>query len=283
MKNISCILSIKNNYSKLTAAERTVADYILNNSEAVVHMAISKFAENSNSAKSAIIRTCKSLGFSGYSELKISLAGELSKNKQLNYIPYINPNDNTETILNKIFSANVKALHDTAEKVNKKTLDKAVKLLKSADTIYIYAVGTSSGIANDFSYRLMQVGKTSICITDAPTMKITSLNIKPGDVAIGISHSGKTKATIEALQLARENGASTICITSYHNSEITKCSDCPIEIFSDEINYPTEAVSSRIVHLSIIDTLTIALSAADYNTALERSKKTHELINTLRF
>lgn len=278
-----CLLTIKNHYAELTATEQSVADYILQHSQDVIHMPIATFAENAGVVKSAIIRCCKSLGFEGYSDMKIALAMELSQNRKLNYNPYIDTDDDAGAILDKVFSSNVKTLHDTAEKIDREVLQTAVNLLDRANIIYIYAIGTSSGIAQEFQYRLMQIGKTALCINDVPTMKVSSLNIKKGDVAIGISHSGRTIATIEALQLAKEHGADTLCITSYPGSKITQCTDYAIEIYSDEIDYPMEAISARIAHLSIIDTLTIAISSKNYETAQERAKVTHSLVDTIRY
>lgn len=278
-----CLHTIKNNYTALTATEQAVADYILQNGQDVIHMPIATFAENAGVVKSAIIRCCKSLGFEGYSDMKIALAMELSQNRKLNYTPYIDTDDDAGAILDKVFSANVKTLHDTAEKIDRSVLRTAVNLLDRARIIYIYAIGTSAGIAQEFQYRLMQIGKTALCINDVPTMKVSSLNIKEGDVAIGISHSGRTVATIEALQLAKEKGADTLCITSYPGSKITEHSDNSIEIYSDEIDYPMEAISARIAHLSVIDALTIAISAQNYEAAQERAKVTHSLVDTIRY
>ncbi len=276
-------MTIKHKYSTLTVTEKKVADFILQNSEAVIYMSIDDFSLKSGTVKSAVIRCCKSLGFSGYSEMKISLASEVSKNKQLGFVPYIAPNDSPGDILDKIFSANVKTLHDTAEKIDRTELKKAVDFIDGASTIYIYAIGTSAGIANDFCYRLMQLGKIAICITDPTFMKVSSLNITSDDLAIGISHSGRTVATTDAISLAKQSGAKTLCITSGIGSEITKICDCILEIFSDEIQYPMEAVSARIAHMSVIDSISIALSSRNYDDAAIRSKKSHELINTIRY
>lgn len=278
-----CLLTIKKNYTSLTATEQVAADYILQHSQDVIHMPIAAFAENAGVVKSAVIRCCKSLGFEGYSDMKIALAMELSQNRKLNYTPYIDTDDDAGAILDKVFSANVKTLHDTAEKIDRDVLRTAVDLLDRAQVIYIYAIGTSAGIANEFQYRLMQIGKTALCINDVPTMKVSSLNIRKGDVAVGISHSGRTIATIEALQLAKANGADTLCITSYPGSKITETSDHAIEIYSDEIDYPVEAISSRIAHLSVIDALTIAISAKNYANAEERARITHSLVDTIRY
>ena len=283
MEKRMCLLTIKNCYDELTPVEKIVADFILQNSERVIHMPIAAFAEQAEVAKSAVIRCCKSLGFDGYSDMKIALAIELSGNRKLNFIPYIDPEDDAGEILDKVFSANVKTLHDTAEKIDREVLTQVVEVMDSAKMIYIYAVGTSAGIASELQYRLMQIGKTALCIHDAPTMKVSSLNIKEGDVAVGISHSGRTIATIEALQLVGKMGAKTICVTSCPGSEISRISDYSLEIFSDEIDYPMEAVSARIAHLSIIDTLTIAISAKEFDAAQERAEKTHQLVDSLRY
>ena len=283
MEHKHCLLTIKNNFTALTATEQTIADYILKHSQDVIHMPIATFAKNAGVVKSAIIRCCKSLGFEGYSDMKIALAMELSQNRKLNYTPYIDVEDDAGAILDKVFSANVKTLHDTAEKIDRHVLHTAVDLLDRANVIYVYAIGTSAGIAQEFQYRLMQIGKTALCVNDVPTMKVSSLNIKEGDVAIGISHSGRTIATIEALQLAKEHGAHTLSITSYPGSKITQCTDYAIEIYSDEIDYPMEAISARIAHLSVIDTLTIAVSAQNYENAQERARVTHSLVDTIRY
>ena len=283
MNTKSCLLSIKSAYSGLTPAEKRVADYISKNSEKVMTMSIADLAQNAETAKSAVIRCCKSLGFEGYSQLKLSLAMELSKNKQLNYTPYIYPDDNASDILDKVFSANVKTLHDTAEKMNRDMVQATVDLLARANTIYIYGIGTSAALVNDFQYRIMQLGYTALCFTDVPSMKISTMNIKPGDAAIGISHSGRTIATIEALRLAKERGAETICITSYPGSPITRECTYPIEVYTDEIQYPAEAISARIAHISVMDTITTALSALNYENTVERAKITHDLINTIRY
>ena len=283
MANRSCLITIKQKYNTLTPVEKKIADYIVSNSHSVISMSVSDFAENAGVVKSAIIRCCKTLGFDGYSEMKISLAMELSKNKQLGFVPYIDKNDNARGIVEKVFSANVKTLHDTAEKIDIGTLEKIVDAIDKANVIYIYGIGTSAVIASDFQYRLTQVGYTAICFTDVPSMKVSTLNIKKGDFAFGVSNSGQTTATADALTLAREMGAQTACITSYPDSYITKICDLPLVISSDEIQYPIEAISSRIAQISVLDSIVISLSARDYDNALLRMAKTKEFVDRGRY
>lgn len=283
MKDKSCLMSIKNRFEKLTKTEKIIARYILDNKEKVVKSSVAEISAETGCVKSAVIRCCKSLGFDGFAELRLSLAMEISKNRQLNFTPYINPDDNASQILDKVFAANVKTLHDTAEKIDRGLLQQVVDLLSGAKSVYVYGIGTSTAMVMDFQYRLMLLGVNAFCYTDAPVMKISTLNITEGDVAIGISHSGRTMATIDALKLAKEMGAKTVCLTTYPESEIVSLSDYPLTVCSDEVNYPVEAVSARISQISVLDAIAIAMSAKKYDETKKRAEKSHEFINTVRY
>ena len=283
MQNNSCLNAIKNRYTLLTEAEKKVANYIVKNSAQIITMPIAALSDASGSVKSAIIRCCKSLGFDGYKDLKIALAMDLSKNKQFNYVPHIAPSDDANAILDKIFAAGAKTLHETAENLNRKTFTAVVAALKNANTVYIYGIGTSGAIVRELQFRLMEYGYTAIALTDIVSMQISTMNIKKGDIAIGISYGGQTIATVDALAGAKKAGATTIALTSRPQSAITEQSNLILEIHSDEIDYPMEAVSARIAYFCMIDAITFALSAQSYDETLRRSKQAHEFANQVRY
>lgn len=282
MEQKSCLQAIRHRYESLTAAEKKIADYILQNAERVMLMSIGELSESAGAAKSAVVRCCKSLGFEGYSQMKIALAAEMSRNKQLNYAPYIYPEDSVDTILDKVFSANVKAVHDTAEQLDRAAVKSALERISAAGSIYLYGVGTSAGAVLDFQYRLMQLGFSAFAFTDDSTMRVSTINIREGDVAIGISYSGRAVATIETMELARAAGAWTVCITGYPDSPITRVCHDPISVHSDEIQYPVEAMSAKIAQYSLIYAMTVALSAQNYEDTVLRAKRTRDLLDAIR-
>ncbi len=283
MSEKQCLSVIKTEYSRLTPKERCLADYILENYEAVVTMSTSELAQNAGVVRSVIIRFCQSLGFSGYTEFKLLLSRELARNEQFNFCPYISQSDTPSEILDKIFAANIKTLHDTAAGIDRDIFVNAVDVLSAAKNIYVYGVGTSAGIAADFQYRLTTVGMNAFLFTDIARMRVSTLNIRSGDAAVGISNSGQTAATVDALRLAAAQGAKTICVTGYPNSAIVGASDLPLVIKTDEISYPAEAISARLAHISILDSLAISLSSQKYGEAVRRSARIHDLINDLRY
>lgn len=278
-----CLATVKTEYNRLTKKEKQLADYVLENYESVISMPTAELADKAGVVKSVVVRFCQSLGFSGYTEFKLMLSREAARNEQFNFTPYISKQDEPEDIFEKIFASNIKTLRDTAEGLDRKIFRDAVETLEKANGIYIYGIGTSAGMVRDFRYRLMEIGKSAYCFTDIVDMTVSLLNIKPQDVAIGISNSGRTSATVDALKTAHENGAKTICLTGYPNSEIIKHSDYPLVIRTDEIQYPIEAISARTAHMSVLDSIAISLSSKRYDEAAERAAKTHDLVNKLRY
>ena len=278
-----CIAAIKDKYSNLTAKEKLAADFILQNPERGISMSIAELAENSGVVKSVIVRLCRSLGYSGYAEFKLLLSKEPVRNEQLGFFPNITRDDTPESILNKVFAANIKTLYGPLSSINRETLSAVVDLLQGANRIYIYGIGTSAGIVCDFQYRLMQLGYTAFCFQDIAIIKVSTLNITEGDVGIGISNSGRTIATVDALKLAREKGAKTVCLTSFSGCEIIKHSDFPLVVYTDEINYPIEAISARLAHISVLNVIAIALSSKNFGQTIKRMAQTHDLINTVRY
>lgn len=282
MEAPSCMQTIQNRYHQLTAAEKRIADYLVHHREEVVGLSIGELAENAQVAKSAVVRCCKSLGFEGYAQLKLALAAEYSKNKQLNYTPYIYHDDSPATVMEKVFSANVKALHDTAAALDHAVIHEVLNQLGQARQIYLYGIGTSASMVTELQYRLMQLGYAAFAFTDPGNMMVSTMNIDHRDVAFGISYSGRTIATTRTLELARTAGAKTICITNYPESPITKVCDLVIPVYCDEVQYPVEAMSAKIAQLSLIYALTTALSSKNREETQQRAKRTRELINSIR-
>jgi len=108
------------------------------------------------------------------------------------------------------------------------------------------------------------------------------MNLKKGDIAIGLSYSGRTTSVLETLKLAKQGGALTACITANSESDIMCLCDIPLSVYSDEINYPIEPMSARIAQISLINALVIMISSNNYEETLERSRRKHELVEKVR-
>jgi DNA-binding MurR/RpiR family transcriptional regulator len=273
---------IHKHYYILTAAERKVADFILLAPYKVINMTVNTLSSKAKVAPSAVIRFCKTVGFGGFLELKIALVQESAAFKEDTAMPAFNKGAEVKTTVHKVFETGIKTLRDTESIVDFKKIEKMTVALRKAKRIFIFAVGTSSIVATDFQYRLSQLGFWATAYTDVLFMNVTAVNLTPDDVVLAISHSGRTKAVVDAARHAKKAGATTIAVTSFSDSMLYRESDIAVSVFADEINYPVEAVSARLAHICLLDAVTMAL-ATGIEEFPSRIKARNKILNEIRY
>ena len=265
----------------LTHVERKVAGFVLDHPSLVTGMSVSELSFAVGVAPSGIIRFCKKTGYEGFTHLKISLAG-LPEPADNFLLPVVGPEDDTGTVFRKVFQTSIKTLEDTLALMDLALIEQAVDMLHGAEKIELYGVGTSATIAMDAYYRLMRIGYPAFYATDSQVMRIAAASLKPGQVAVGISHSGRAAETIDALNAARSSGAWTIAITSNQNSPLCRYADLVLCINSDETRFSIEAISARIAHIAVLDAICVALSVKNYDRSIERVSIMNRLFDDLR-
>lgn len=281
MENEVCLAAIRNHYDSLTKIERQVADYILANSETVVNMNVADLAEAAGVAGSAVIRFCKTTGYTGFSQLRLTLAMELARRPEP-VMPLLSGSDSPREAAQKVFDSSIRTLQNTISMLDFSVVDALINELSKAQRICIFGVGTSSPIVEDAEYRFLQLGFPIISYTDILFMSVAARNMKKGNLAIAVSHSGRTEATLKALLLAKEQGAVTAAITSYRTSPLAKAADYSLTAYPDDINYPVEAVSARLAHICILDAIAVILALRGGETAAEHLKVRNEILERIR-
>ncbi len=246
------MLKIQMLYDEMGKSEKKVADFLIAHPSELLPLSITELAEKSQSSEATIVRFARRLGLSGYQELKISIARE-SGNVIDNHD--VAESDSPYDIFEKVANDIYKSLEMTKQSLSKKDLENAAKAILSADKIVIFGLGNSSPVAQDAGHKFFRAGLDASVYSDNHMQAIAASHLKEGDVAIGISHSGSSKDIVDALKIAKLQGATTISITNKGKSPIVKESDITLFTSSKETEYTILGLNSRIAALSIIDTL----------------------------
>ena len=248
--------------SALTVSERRVADYISCHPEEVIHRSISELAGLTGTSDATIIRTCRKLGFSSYQEFKVLLAQDIvSPNQMPNGNIDFDTCRNVSDIISHVFDSTVQTLRLTQDIVSPKDIEAAADLLYGARCIYIFGMGNSGSVAQDFQHKMLRLGKMAVAQSDSHLQRILiAAHAAPEDVIVAISHSGSTKDLVENVKLGRSRGAKVISITAYGKTPLSKISDIHLFTMSDETKTNPTSVSSRIAQIAIVDVLHTAIS-----------------------
>jgi len=266
---------IQGTYASLRTAEQRVADFILKNAEDLIYLTVTELADRTQTSESTVVRLCQKIGYKGYQEFKIMLARDLVGPTETVY-EQIDASDGLPALKQKVFQANAQALKDTMEVLSDEELERAVSALASAGRVEIYGIGGSAPLALDAYHKFMKLGLPAVWLNDSDLMAMSSALLQTGDVALGISHTGASRDVCDAMENAQKAGATTICITHRATSPITKVSHIKLYTAAKETAFGSDAMSSRIAQLSIIDVLYAGVANKDYEKSLARIQKTRE-------
>jgi RpiR family carbohydrate utilization transcriptional regulator len=249
-------------YDYLSETEKKICDYIIANQKDIIHLSITEVADNTESSESTVLRTCRKLGFGGFQDFKITLAQELVSTKDTIF-EESNENDTCLVILDKEIERISSTLEFMRKVISAEELEAAAEAIIRAKRIVVFGLGNSASVALDMAHKFTRLGFNIVASTDIHIQIMLGCSLQPGDVAVGISHSGSSRDIVEALENAKKHGATTICVTNYGRSPITKVSDIKLFTASEEIKHRILALTSRIAQLAIIDAIYIYISFKD--------------------
>lgn len=266
-------------YKEMGPAERKIADFILQNLNEIMSISISELAHKCGCGDATVVRFSRRLGYSGFQALKIAIAGDLGSASAIS--AEIEKTDNCFEIFSKRINEISASLINTKSVLDAEKLELAAKTIMNAKRIVVFGLGNSAAIAVDAAHKFLRLGLNAQSCTDNHLQAIIASHIDRQSVAIAISHSGSSKDIVEALELSKIGGATTIAITNYGSSPIVNVCDICLFTKAEETRHSILAMSSRIAQLSIFDAIyTYIVVNADkasmqaiYNTELALQNK----------
>ncbi|MFB5267240.1 MurR/RpiR family transcriptional regulator [Paenibacillus enshidis] len=280
---MSAILkTLQRELAALPLQERRLAETILASPDAVIRLGIKELAEEGGVSPATVTRFCKSLHFKGYPDFKMKLAAEISHPATEATYQDIVAGNPLPVIVQAIESNHIASITDTTRLLDLERLEQAVQLLCSAGRIDLYGMATSSIVAQDFYQKLIRIGANSTAFPDSHMQITSASSLGPGDVALAISYSGETPETIDALRLAKANGAHTMSLTSYGSNTLAGIADIPLFSSSLEEGMRRGDMASRIAQLHVIDILFTGMVSAGFNRYIPKLEQSYRNVRIIR-
>lgn len=249
-----CLLRIRSTYNSLRRSEQKVADYVLTHPEEVIQLSVTEVGRRAGVSDAAVVRFSQTLDYPGFWGLKIAIAGDVAIQNKAD-VKESAMDGSTAAVKAGVFRELLQALSDTETLVDEASLERAVEAICSSERLLFLGVGASGLVAMDAEYKFSRIGLNAVSYLDSHMQAAIAATLTAKDLAFAISHSGDTKVVVTALQLAKEAGAKTACITNYARSAIAQTADIVLLTGSKETIFRTSATSSRIAQLGVLDTL----------------------------
>lgn len=264
----------------LTPLEGKVAADILG-AGVTVETPLRQVAEASGVSEAMVVKVAKKLGFAGFREFRQGLVDYNGQDSAALHAE-ISLGDSPQEIVQKVFRTAMQALEETFAILDLQAFERAADYLARAKQRDFYGLGGSAQIARDVSHKFLRIGIRTQVFDDAHMMLMSAALLGPEDVAVAYSHSGSTTAVLEAVELARKNGARTIAVTNYPDSPIARAVD--VVLCSTAQNSPLlgENATARIAQLNLLDALFVTVAARDREAAEAALSRTMRAVQSKR-
>ncbi len=260
----------------LRPADRRVAQVLLDRAQGLGYLSITEVAAAAGVAESTVVRACQRMGFGGFQDVKRLVVRSASPGGKLVY-EEISAADDSSAVLEKVVSSSAAVLSDCLATVDHAAFAAAARAIAGAGRLVLVGLGPSSPIAQDAAYRFRMLGLPVDAPVDALTQHLAARTLGARGVCVTVSHTGATKETLAATTAARDGGATTIAITSFSKSPLTRVVDHPIIAGGRGISYRVEAMASRMAHLAVIDALYVDVAFRSEQRGLLALEQHHQV------
>lgn len=243
---------------------RRIAELVLADPRAVSAMTIGDLARAADCSEATVVRFANELGYRGYREFRLRLAEETAiahdRAGDGQYAGDIDADDDLATVVGKIVAADTRAVQDTASALDLDALAEVAALIARARRIAVIGVGASGLAAMDLQHKLARVGLLASAHVDAHDALPTAALLGAGDIAIGISHTGRTADVVDALEAAAATGAATVAVTDAPGSPLAQLAEHLLLTVAHESAFRSGATASRIAQLTVVDCVFVAVA-----------------------
>jgi len=245
------IRALRNGFS---GTNRKVADFIVSHAGEVPFISVHELARRSRVSVASASRFARTVGYRNVRQFKAELGRDALKQISGTF-EVVGQAGEDRDIIERVFRGNIRSLEETLQILDADAMTRAARAMAHAPRVLFMGIGGSASIARNAALRFTQLDVEARAYADAYEMVQMMVNMKKGDVAFGISHSGRSSVTVNALRLAREGGALTLGMSNYLKSPLHDASDIFFLTSFPESSVKAAALSSQIAQLCIVDAL----------------------------
>ena len=237
-------------------------------------MSIARLAQEAHVSEPTVNRFCRTFSATGFPDFKLKLAQSLASGPTLT-TAMVADTDAIPEIFAKLTDKAIRSVHDLKSSIDVLTLERAVDLFCQARQVAFFGMGASGSVARDAQHKFFRFNVPVVAYEDGLMQRMHAVAMKTGDLAVVISHTGRTRAMVEAATFAREAGASVLAITR-SDTPLSRIATLTVSVDVDENTELYIPMMSRLMQLLVLDVLVTGVAqkrGTDFQPHLARIKQ----------
>lgn len=262
---------IRTELTRMSDSLRKVGEAVLADPAGATRGSAAELGRRTGTSQATVTRFCRALGLDSYQRLLIELAQEQGRDQaapeDAALGPRIGPDDDLEHVIAVVAQADLRAMRQTADLLDREALETAAQALARARRVDVYGVGGSGIVAREAQARLFGIGCAAHAWTEVHAAETSAALLTPADAALAVSHSGTTSEVLDPVRTAAGRGAFTVAVTGDPRSPVARAADVSLTSFSGETSFRRGSFGTRHSVLLIVDCLYARVAQLTYERA----------------
>jgi DNA-binding MurR/RpiR family transcriptional regulator len=214
---MSPLLKIRAERDQMSAIERRIADYILENAQLLRDYSSQQLANALKISQSSVVKFSQKLGFKGYPDLKYSVGESIARGDagEVNGTAAPERQDPHAALAESLWHSKALAEQETRLINPSKKIDAIADVIGKAGKVFIIGLGEDGIPARAFALRLSLLDVLTVHHFDAMLMTASIATTTKNDVLLVFSEHGQQAALCQIGRQFRERHGKVISVTRH--------------------------------------------------------------------
>lgn len=259
---MSPLLKIRAERDQMSAIERRIADFILEEPHLLRDYSSQQLANALKISQSSVVKFSQKLGFKGYPDLKYSIGESLARGDggdRDNQVETM-PDDPHSALAESLWHAKAQAEQET-RLINPSTrVDAIAEAIGKAGKVFIIGLGEDGMPARAFAMRLSLLDILTVHHFDAVLMTTSIATATPDDVLVVFSEYGNQPALCQLSRGFRERQGKVVSVTRHNANPLRAHSDQSLLVSAHDERAHIEPLLYQSALRHLLDMLFVILS-----------------------
>lgn len=226
------LLKIRSERDQMSAIERRIADFLLENSHLLRDYSSQQLADALQISQSSVVKFSQKLGFKGYPDLKYSVGEAVARSSgaEASSTPKAAKARVREVLAETLWQSKTRAEEETRAINAPEKLTEAAGLIGRAGRVHCLGLGDDGIAAHAFAARLTLLGIPSLAQSDVVLMSVNASATERGDVLVVFSEQGQHPPLNHVARQFREKQGKVISMTRHTSNPLRTHADVSLVV-----------------------------------------------------
>jgi len=258
---MSSLVKIRAERDQMSAIERRIADFILENAHLLRDYSSQQLANSLRISQSSVVKFSQKLGFKGYPDLKVSVSEAVARENGNGETRAQPPSrsDPRAALAADLWRSKTLAEEET-RLIN--TPEKILEIARSIDAagrVFIIGLGEDGVAARAFAVKLAMLGILVICHTDPVLMSSALAIAEKGDVLVLFSEHGRQPALGQAERQFHERRGKVVSVTRHSANPLRAHADMSLLVSAHDDRAHIQPLLYQAVLQQLLDLVFVVL------------------------